>query len=228
MASRKNLYRILPTKRHTVKAFVIYLSKIKSSYVSGINTYKSLKEQGFESYLFEGTYGDDAEKMFNKENRTLYNPKRHQKSKSDSPGAKGCFHSHYKLWEKCVELNEIISIWEDDVIFKRPLTLIEFEDILSLTINYDWKMTKPYRKYLEEDFPIDHDVNYSEYCMPGAGGYLIKPHAAKKLVEQYKNHYLTPDWAINSEICKITLHPRPVGRTKTYDEKKSLTREFHR
>ena len=209
-----------------IKAFVIYLSKIESSRTSGEETYRNLKKYDFDVSLFEGTYGDKAAESFNKENRTLYNPDRHGKSKSDSPGAKGCFYSHYKLWEKCVELNETISIWEDDVVFKRPLVPIEFEDVLALTINYDWKMTKPYRQYLEKEFPATHDVNYPEYCMSGAGGYLIKPHAAKKLVEQYKNHYLTPDWAINSEICKIKLHPRPVGRTKTYDEKISLTRNF--
>jgi GR25 family glycosyltransferase involved in LPS biosynthesis len=209
-----------------VKAFVIYLSKIESSRVSGEETYKNLKKYNFDVSLFEGTYGDKAAALFKQENRTLYNPDRHKKSKSDSPGAKGCFHSHYRLWEKCVELDETISIWEDDVVFRRPLIPVEFEDVLALTINYDWKMTAPYRQYLEKEFPATHNANYSEYCMPGAGGYLIKPHAAKKLVEQYKNHYLTPDWAINSEICKIKLHPRPVGRTKTLNEKISLTRNF--
>lgn len=209
-----------------MKAFVIALNKIESSRTSGIETLNKLKEYGFDAEWFEGTYGNDAEKLFVKENRTLYNPDRHKKSKSDSMGAKGCFYSHYRLWQRCVALNETISIWEDDVVFKRPFTPIEFEDVLALTINYDWKMTRPYRQYLEKEFSITTDVDYPEYCMPGAGGYLIKPHAAKKLVEQYKNHYLTPDWAINSETCKITLHPRPVGRTKTYDEKISLTRNF--
>jgi glycosyl transferase family 25 len=206
-----------------MKAFVIHLSKIYSSKMSGLETYNNLKRLGFDVSLFEGTYGNDAEEMFLKEGRTLFNPERHKKSKSDSSGAKGCFHSHYRLWQKCVELNETISIWEDDVVFKRPLIPVDFEDVLALTINYDWKMTRPYRKYLEETFTLEH-VDYPEYCMPGAGGYLIKPHAAKRLVDQYKDYYLTPDWAINSEICKITLHPRPVGRTKTYDEKQSLAR----
>jgi glycosyl transferase family 25 len=209
-----------------MKAFVIYLSKIESSKNSGIETYNNLKKLGFDVSLFEGAYGNQAEALFIKENRTLFNPERHKKSKSDTPGAKGCFYSHYNLWQKCVDLNETISIWEDDVVFKRSLIPIEFEDVLALTINYDWKMTKPYRQYLEKEFSITTNVDYPEYCMPGAGGYLIKPHAAKKLVDQYKNYYLTPDWAINSEICKIMLHPRPVGRTKTYDEKISLTRNF--
>jgi glycosyl transferase family 25 len=209
-----------------MKAFVIYLSKIESSRTSGEETFLQLKKLGFDVELFEGTYGDAAEKLFQKENRTLFNPDRHVKSKSDSLGAKGCFHSHYRLWEKCVELNAVISIWEDDVVFERELFPIEFEDVLALTINYDWKITQPYRKYLEQTFPLTYDVNYTQYCMPGAGGYLIKPHAAKRLVDQYKKHYLTPDWAINSEICKIKLHPRPMGRTKTHSEKISLTRNF--
>lgn len=207
-----------------MKAFVIALSKIESSRTSGLETLGKLKEYGFEAEWFEGTYGNEAEELFAKENRTLFDPERHGKSKSDSPGAKGCFYSHYRLWQKCISLNETIAIFEDDIVFKRKFEPIKFEDILMLTINYDWKITKNYRKYLEEEFTLDTKVDYTNYCIPGASGYLITPSAAKILVDRYKNHYLTPDWAINTEILKVTIHPRLMGRSKTYDEKESLTR----
>jgi hypothetical protein len=60
--------------------------------------------------------------------------------------------------------------------------------------------------------------------MPGASGYILKPHAAKKLVEEYKNSYLPADLAIHSKICKMAIHSKLMGRSKTMDEKQSLTR----
>jgi GR25 family glycosyltransferase involved in LPS biosynthesis len=35
------------------------------------------------------------------------------------PGVVGCFLSHYQLWKKCVELNETIGIFEQDIEFKK-------------------------------------------------------------------------------------------------------------
>lgn len=35
-----------------------------------------------------------------------------------SGGELGCFASHFKLWEKCVELNQPIVVMEDDIIIK--------------------------------------------------------------------------------------------------------------
>jgi len=39
--------------------------------------------------------------------------------KLSRPGVIGCFYSHYNLWKRCVELNEPIMIFEDDVKFYR-------------------------------------------------------------------------------------------------------------
>ncbi len=35
-----------------------------------------------------------------------------------SLGELGCYASHYSLWEKCIELNEVICILEDDITLK--------------------------------------------------------------------------------------------------------------
>jgi GR25 family glycosyltransferase involved in LPS biosynthesis len=60
--------------------------------------------------------------------------------------------------------------------------------------------------------------------MPGASGYMIKPHAAKKLIERYSTTYLPADCAINTDICDIKLHSKLIGRSKTMKEKESMTR----
>jgi glycosyl transferase family 25 len=209
-----------------MKAFIISLSQIKSSFDSAQVLFKELKKQNFNVSLFEGTYGNDAEKLFLETNRILDNDFKLSHSwKHTSPGVKGCFYSHYRLWELCYEMNESIAIFEDDVIILKNFIPIDFDDILVLSINYDWNIIREtYKVYLEQDFDINTNVVYRHSCMPGASGYIIKPIAAKKLLEKYKNTYLPADIAINDKICKIKLHPRLMGRSKTMNEKISLTR----
>lgn len=206
-----------------MKAFIITLSKISESLDSANRSLDELKKQGFDAELFEGTYGNLAEILFTQTNRTLYEKADINSTswKTISPGVKGCFHSHYRLWEKCVDLNEPIAIFEDDVIFYRQYENFDFEDVQILAISYIWNLTKPYRKYLDEEHPLEK-IEYKLNVMPGAAGYIIKPHAAKKLVELYKDSYLPADHAINSSVCKLELHPRPIGRPNT--DKESLTR----
>jgi glycosyl transferase family 25 len=208
-----------------MNAFIITLSKILSSLESASETLISLESYEFDVELFEGTYGNDAEETFKKANRILDPSENLSKnSKTVSPGVKGCFDSHYRLWKKCVELDQEIAIFEDDVVVYRKYTPIEYEDVLVISINYDWAMTIPYRKYLEENFSIDTKVVYNERYMPGASGYIIKPHAAKKLIERYSTTYLPADCAINNSICNIKIHPQLIGRSKTMPEKESMTR----
>lgn len=205
-----------------IKAFIISLSKIKTSHESAILMIEFLKD--FDVGLFEGTYGDVAEFNFKKTNRLLDpTEKLKHNTKTVSPGVKGCFDSHYRLWQRCVELREPIAIFEDDVIFYRDFIPIEYKDVLVLSINYDWSITVPYRKYLEQEFDIATQVNYNIRYMPGASGYIIKPHAAEQLVERYSTTYLPADCAINTSICDIRIHPKLIGRSKTMTEKKSMT-----
>lgn len=203
--------------------YIIHLSKIESSYSSALEVIASLKDYGFHPVLFEGTYGNDAEELFLKENRVLHGSDS-KSIKFNSPGVKGCFYSHYRLWQLCVEKNEPIIIFEDDVKFYRSFTPIYFDDVLVLSINYDWKALEFLKIYLEELQSLSTTVHYDQFYMPGASGYAITPQAAKKLIDTYKNSYLPADWAINSSICNIKIHPQLMGRSKTMDEKVSLTR----
>jgi hypothetical protein len=65
---------------------------------------------------------------------------------------------------------------------------------------------------------------YKPSSMPGCCGYAIKPHAAKKLVDTYKNTYLPADNAINQHHVRIEIHSYVMGIAITkHDGKKSLT-----
>lgn len=209
-----------------MKAFIIHLPTIKSSFNSAVETQQSLQAVGINAKLFEGTYGHDAENIFTLENREVkhINGVNLNNGKVLYPGVKGCFYSHYRLWQKCLDLNESIMIFEDDLIVINEYNEILFEEILILSINYDWVVSNPWKKFLEEKNDLLTAQPYMSRFMPGAAGYIIKPVAAKKLLECYSKSYLPADIAINSEICTIQIHPKLLGRSKTMEEKESMTR----
>lgn len=219
-----------------MKSFIIHLPKIESSLSTALNLKKQLEEFKMPAELFEGTYGNDAVKMMEEEGRTLHpwgikgpNPastidKDDSIGKAQTPGVKGCFYSHYNLWKKCIELNEPIIIWEDDIILTRPYFPIEWEDVLVLALGHQRKSPK-YIHYLENPEGEYRAEGYHQSSMPGCCGYAIKPHAAKKLVETYSKTYLPADNAINQYHVKIQIHSHVMGIALVKkDGKKSLTR----
>jgi len=56
-----------------MKAFIISLSKIPSSADSSQKVLQKLLEYNIDAELFEGTYGYDAEDLFEKDNRRIAN-----------------------------------------------------------------------------------------------------------------------------------------------------------
>jgi GR25 family glycosyltransferase involved in LPS biosynthesis len=211
-----------------MNTYLIHLPNIKTSLDSALETKHQLEKIGINPIMFTGSFGPDIETLFTEQKRTL----RHieglnsEPIKIRGPGAKGVFHSHYRLWKMCIELNEPIMIFEDDVVIYRNYTPIEFDEVLVLSLNYDWKMTYKYRKYLEETHEITAPIKYRHPYMPGTSGYIIKPVAAKKLIDYYDstNTFIISDVAMSADIINIEIHPQLVGRSKMVDEKKSLVR----
>jgi len=243
-----------------MKAYVISLSNIESSIVTAKSVLKELSKQGFAAELFEGTYGNDAVILYEKEKRSVhpYGIKSiplsddeleslkttlpadlHQRyslngfkraplgekeqARMVRPGVLGCFYSHYRLWQKCVELNEPIFIFEDDVIFKRAYIPVDWQDVLIVALGKDLYKTKYADVYeTPQDGPVALD--FLRTSMPGAVGYGIKPQAAKKLVDTYSETVLAADNAINQHEVKIQIHSHLIGRAALDDDGKiSLT-----
>jgi GR25 family glycosyltransferase involved in LPS biosynthesis len=211
-----------------MKTFLIYLPKIKSSLESAVETRSELIKIGINPTMFEGTYGYDAEVEFQQTNRTLrtegISKINFDSKKIWGPGAKGVFHSHYRLWKTCIELNEPIMIFEDDVKIYRKLRLIDFNEVLILSINYEWKMSLNWKHFLEEENNLTEAQDYTSPYMPGTSGYIIKPFAAKKLVKYYDstNSFIVSDVAMSKNLINIQIHPQLIGRSKVSEEKKSL------
>jgi GR25 family glycosyltransferase involved in LPS biosynthesis len=225
-----------------MKSFIIHLSKIESSLSSALNVKKSLESFNIDCELFEGSYGDVIKSQYIKNNRRWHPwgfkgpdkpfSEEYRNQAGTSPGEMGCFDSHYRLWVKCIEINEPILIFEDDVELVRPFINVEWQDVLSVAFSHTKKMSK-YQHYLDSPIGDPCAADYSQSSMPGNGGYAIKPHAAKILVNEYKNTYLPADNAINQHLVKIQIHSYMMGkarskhdgnvsliRTKTWEDKK--------
>jgi len=215
-----------------MKSFIIHLSKIESSLTTALNLKSQLEEFNMSVELFEGTYGNDAVKMMEDEDRKVHHlgikgsidPNDEGINKMMSPGVKGCFYRHYRLWQKCVELNEPIIIWEDDIVLSRPFLKIDWQDVLVVALGHQQKSPR-YMHLLESPSGDPRPEIYKQSSMPGCCGYAIKPHAAKKLLDIYKNTFLPADNAINVHHLKIEIHSHVMGIALTKkDGKKSLTR----
>ena len=216
-----------------MKSYIIHLSKIPSSLETALKVKEQLDSFGIDNELFEGSYGSEVKEMFESTNRgchpwTFKGPSRllSEESKKDlsTPGIMGCFYSHYRLWEKCVEINKPIMIFEDDVTFTRNFIPVDWQDVLIIVFGNATKSAKYYH-YLTDPNGEPRAEKYTQASMPGTPGYAIKPHAAKKLVDMYKNTFLPSDNAMNKSVIEIEVHSHVMGRALSSDDgKKSLVR----
>jgi GR25 family glycosyltransferase involved in LPS biosynthesis len=141
------------------------------------------------------------------------------KFKKGRAGVFGCFLSHYYLWKKCVEENIPFVILEHDGFFIRPLPkniLDSFKDILKLD-NCD-PYSKNYNSIIQAQ-PTETIIqqyqntqakflekNQTGNYMRGAYGYIIKPHAAKKILDWILiNGFVPADQQIGDAIVDIRV-----------------------
>jgi glycosyl transferase family 25 len=217
-----------------MKSFIIHLSKISASLATATNLKNQLEEYGMPAELFEGTYGNDAVKIMEHEGRLVHpfgikgpannTEPREPTGKIAAPGVRGCFYSHYRLWQKCVDLDEPIIIWEDDIKLLRPFMPVKWTDVLIVALGHPTK-SQGYMNYLENPKGVPAASEYRQSSMPGCCGYAIKPHAAKKLVDIYSTTYLPADNAINQHHVTIQIHNHIMGIALIKkDGKQSLTR----
>ena len=218
-----------------MKAFIKHLSRIPSSLNTALKVKENLDAFGIENELFEGSYGNETQQLFEKTGRTchphsfkgpMFRYSEEDKVGLMAPGVMGCFYSHFRLWEKCVELDEPIMVFEDDVLFTRTYYPVEFDDVL-ITVFGNRNKSAKYYHYLTDPTSEPRAEGYWQASMPGTVGYAIKPHAAKKLVDFYNEHktFLPSDNAMMTMLIKIQVHSHVMGRAMhSEDGKKSLVR----
>ena len=144
--------------------------------------------------------------------------------KAQKPGVKGCFYSHYRLWQRCVELNEPIFVFEDDVIFERGYIPVDWQDVLMVCAGKKAYQHEFYAPLLYAPEGRPEAIDIPNLSLPGAVGYGIKPHAAKILVDRYSQEMLPADTAINCYVLRLQTHNYLMGRAAIdVDGKVSLT-----
>jgi len=149
------------------------------------------------------------------------------KFKKGRAGVFGCFLSHYYLWKKCIEENEPFVILEHDGYFIKPLAddiLEKFDDVLKLD-NLD-PYSKEYNNMIinqqESDILITTynnaqskflEKNQTGNYMRGAYSYIIKPHAAKKIVDWIsQNGFVPADQQLGDAIVRIQVTTPTIAR----------------
>lgn len=158
------------------------------------------------------------------------------KFKKGRAGVYGCFLSHYYLWQKCAKEKIPFLILEHDGYFIKPLpenVLDKFTDVLKLDLHNPYK--KRYNTMIDTDFEkpleiikyVNPDAKFVEKnqtgnYMRGAYGYIIKPHAAQRLLDWIKqNGFVPADQQIGDAIVDIqAINPTVIRLHPAYHHNK--------
>jgi GR25 family glycosyltransferase involved in LPS biosynthesis len=170
-----------------MKSFIIILKDNPKSEKFGNLAIQSGSQLGWNVERFDGIDG----RTINNETFKLMNLFINQENKKcrtsfERPGVRGCFLSHYTLWKKCLEKNQNIGIFEDDVFFYKQPPIKKFTDILKL------EKLQQGKKYAAGDW------------WEGAHAYIISPKGAERLINwTLKNGILPADIMLGTNILDI-------------------------
>ncbi len=150
------------------------------------------------------------------------------KFKKGRVGIVGCLLSHYYLWLDCIKDNVPYLVLEHDGYFIKPLPdniLDLFDDVIKLDSGNPY--SNSYESWLathSNDASSIWTIEDREggggnretaagWNTMGAYAYIIKPHAADKLVEWVKqNGFLPTDWLIGTKIVSVAHHLPTIAR----------------
>lgn len=190
-----------------MKCFIIRMKGNLISEDLAIDLANSLESQNINYDFFDAIYGDAVEKEFSKKELSLYYK---QNNNRKSQGVKGCFLSHYSLWENCIKNNENFLIFEHDALLIRPLQ--DFgNDFDVLNLDYASRVEEDYNHHLSLDkgdkilsWPVAPQKKgfisqIAKSSIKGLHAYIITPNGAKKLIQKAKDIGTVPaDVHVNS------------------------------
>ncbi|ELZ4287251.1 glycosyltransferase family 25 protein [Campylobacter upsaliensis] len=188
----------------------------------------SLKDR-LEFIFFEAVDGDGGEEF------AKFHPAwaKYLFGRELSPGEKGCFASHYKLWQKCLELNEGIFIIEDDVEFTQAFNANNLEKILKSP--YEYVRLYHIKEAKFYDLELNFKITFSNVA--GTQGYYLKPSAARKFIKKCQFLIRPVDDSMDySEVLNIVFTPLFLKElplqsdiaTRERERENKLTRELYR
>ena len=193
-----------------MKALILYLKEIPHTVESANVTVESCKRFGVEPQLFEGYIPSRANEYIKEHNLGFYNPgPKLYKIKNRKGGVRGCMVSHLEMWHEVVRRNETTIIMEHDAEMVSDNWKLPFDDILhcdAYRFEYDKdEWTEP--RVIQWTFQRKGEIQFK-----GTYGYVIKPHAAQKLIDAaYKDGITASDMFIKQRYINLQLvKPRAI------------------
>jgi len=167
------------------------------------------------------------------------------RSRPLSPGEKGCYASHYRLWQKCVELGEAIVVIEDDCLPTDFMTgaIPTLQKLHQNGYEYIRLEHQKGKATLLEEVDGMQTVFWHNNLV-GTRGYSISPNGAKKLLAKSERWLCAVDNFIGESyrtklkctglIPYIVLDPNDMETTIQIGENEKtplyfkVTRELYR
>lgn len=189
-----------------MKAFVIRKPNDALSESLADECASSAANFGITIEKFSGVYSDHDKILAEKK---LFAFNKMKDVKKNNLGIKGCFLSHYLLWEYCINLKEPILIFEHDALIIRPLP-VNIENMFSHILILDYaSRLENYESLIKENNNLNittynqlnkkhtyKSINKTHFR--GSHAHLVNPLGAKTLIESSKKYgYLPLDMAIN-------------------------------
>lgn len=206
-----------------MKAFIIHTPHKKSVEYANACLKSFDQYTGWEPELFEGVTPETLPEW---EEKYPLKIKEHSRAKDfereKNPclkAKKSCSYNHYRLFKKCAELSEPISIIEHDSDCVDNWNNYLFEDVLvmnaksAIKLNVFepiWKINKHKIKKGIHDICFNglnyrHDSTLTHaHMMPGTAAYAITPKGAAKMINVYENiGWEQSDFIINTAYVRI-------------------------
>tara|TARA_Y100001938_G_C8087588_1_gene432993 strand:- start:1837 stop:2466 length:630 start_codon:yes stop_codon:yes gene_type:complete len=193
-----------------MKAFIIYLKEVQSTIDSALECKRTAREYGLDAWLMEGFTPSRADQFIKEQNLKPYlpGPKLFQ-IKWQKGGVRGCMISHYHVWKKCIELDQPIVVLEHDSRVVSETYTADFEDVLHLDAHRFEQDPDRDKDPVVQDFV---NVRKGENQLMGTYGYVIKPHAAKRLIQgAHEDGITASDMFVKDKYVRIqVVKPRAV------------------
>ena len=188
-----------------MKAFIIYLKEVQSTIDSALECKRTAREYGLDAWLMEGFTPSRADQFIKEQNLKPYSPgPKLFEIKWQKGGVRGCMISHYHVWKKCIELDQPIVVLEHDSRVVSETYRADFEDVLHLDAH----------RFEQDPDKVKDFVNIrkGENQLMGTYGYVIKPHAAERLIKgAHEDGITASDMFVKDKYVRIqVVKPRAV------------------
>jgi hypothetical protein len=171
-----------------MKNYIIYLPGYTQSRAWADRALTLGQSLGWDLELFPGVDGSTVD--WDATGITINQQDAKCRAMMHRPGVRGCFLSHWQLWNRCVQNCEPLGIFEHDIEFLSAPPDMEFEHVLRLE-GFLLKKPRPAGAWYE-----------------GARAYILKPAGAELLINWVQaNGALPADVNLGLDIVDTQLGP---------------------